>query len=112
MQLSNALTMIKEHQKEADERFFKMKEARNREELEIEEKRRSDDRAHEIYMMQMMRSMFMGTVSAFTNPVAMQHTQCCQTQPRRFNNSICEQNNQNYPRNFNESDKASHFTSL
>ena len=112
MQLSNALTMTKEHQKEADERFFKMEEARNREELEIEEKRRREDRAHEIYMMQMMRNMFMEAASALTIPVPMQHTQCYQTQPGRLNNSVYEQNSQNYPRNFNESDKGSHFTSL
>ena len=73
MQSSNALTMIKEHQQEADERFFKMEEARHREELEIEEKRRREGRAHEIYLMQMMRSIFMEAASAFTSPLQWLH---------------------------------------
>ena len=74
--------------------------------------KQQEDRALEIDVMQMMMSMFMEAASAFTFPVPMLFTQCYQTQPKRLSNSICEQNNQKYSSNFNESDKGSHFTSL
>ena len=44
-----------------------MEEARLQKEIELEEKRRSEERQHEVYMMQMMGNIFKQMTSAFSN---------------------------------------------
>lgn len=46
------------HQEEAEERFRKQEEERWKKETELEDRRRSEDRAHEIRMLQMMAEAF------------------------------------------------------
>ncbi len=45
-----------------------MEEARQQREIEIEEKRRCEERQHEMSMMQMMGNMFMQVAANFNQP--------------------------------------------
>ena len=72
---NSAIEMLKEQQKEADERLCKMEEARRKEEVAAEEKRRKEDREHSIFMMQMMGRMFMQAVTTVHSPSPMPQTQ-------------------------------------
>ncbi len=51
------------HQEETEDRFRKQEEERWKKETEIEDKRRSEDRAHEIRMLEMMAQAFQGRPS-------------------------------------------------
>ncbi len=46
------------HQEDAEERFRKQEEERWKKETEIEEKRRREDRDHEMSMLRMMAQVF------------------------------------------------------
>ena len=66
MYLANALEMIQKHQEAADERFVKLEAERQKQDLQLEEKRRREERQHEAFMMQMMGNMFMQIASSLT----------------------------------------------
>ena len=81
--LSDACAFIQQQQEASDERFFKMEEARLQKEIKLEEKRRRDERQHEVHMMQMIGNMFMQMTSAFSNiSPPMQRNPCNETHPR------------------------------
>ena len=66
---------MKRQQKEAEKRCFKIEEARCKEEFAAEEKRRKEEREHEIFMMQMMGRMFMQAATALNSPSPKPQTQ-------------------------------------
>lgn len=72
--------MIQSQQQAADERFFKMEEERQAKEIEREGQRRKEEREHELFMMRMMRNMFMQVASGYiqgppcnNNKIALEH---------------------------------------
>ena len=48
------------YQREADEQYQKYEEERWQKDIELEEKRRREDREHDVRIMQMLGSMFQG----------------------------------------------------
>ena len=59
--------MMNKQQALADERFFKLEEERLKKEYELEEKRRREDKQHEIMMMQMVGNMLSQITAGVTN---------------------------------------------
>lgn len=55
--MENAITAFMKYQSEADERFQKLEEERWKKETEMEEKRRKDERDHELRLFQMLGQM-------------------------------------------------------
>ena len=58
--MEKAIEAFLVHQEEAEDRFKKQEEERWKKETELEDKRRSEDRAHEMRMLQMMAQIFQG----------------------------------------------------
>ena len=65
--MEKAVEAFVKHQTEAAERFKKDEEERWKKECELEEKRREEDKQHEIRMMQMLGQMF-GSYRHYTEP--------------------------------------------
>eukprot|EP00794_Sanderia_malayensis_P001953 gene1953-2222_t len=61
------LEMMNKQQAMANDCFFKLEEARLQKEYELEEKRRREDKQHEVMMMQMMGNMFSQITAGVTN---------------------------------------------
>lgn len=58
--IDKAIDVFLAHQEETEERSKKQEDDRWKKETELEEKRRKEDRAHEMAMMQMIAQMFQG----------------------------------------------------
>ena len=61
--VQKALESFSERQREAEERFQRYEEERWQKELDVEERRRKEDREHEMRMMAMLGQMFQGRES-------------------------------------------------
>lgn len=58
--MEKAMDSFMTHQRDADEQYHKSKEDRWQRDVELEEKRRREDREHDIRVMQMLGEMFQG----------------------------------------------------
>ena len=58
--MEKAIEAFTQYQKEAEERFERREEEHWKRDTELEEKRRQEDREHEMRMMQMLGQMFQG----------------------------------------------------
>ena len=58
--MEKAIESFMMYQRDADEKYQKYEEERWQKDIELEEKRRREDREHDMRMMQMLGSMFQG----------------------------------------------------
>jgi hypothetical protein len=56
------------YQRDADEQYQKCEEERRQKDMELEEKRRREDREHDVRIMQMLGNMFQGGSYNSYNP--------------------------------------------
>ncbi len=73
--LEQTVEAFVKHQKEAEERFHKYEEERWKKETELEDRRRREDREHELQMMAMLAHMVQGrSAYTYTGPQSFNET--------------------------------------